>query len=56
MILQLKNKLIFKKRRRSWASTAWGMGLIPGWGTKIPRAGGQKIETNKQIIIIANIS
>ena len=38
--------------KRLWASTAGGMGLIPGWGTKIPHATwhGQKTKTKKQSV------
>ena len=53
-ILQLKNKISkFKKKRekineyqtslvaqllRLLASSAWGLGSVPGWGTEIPNA------------------
>ena len=35
---------------RLCASTSWGTGLIPGWGTKIPHAErcSQKLKTKKQ--------
>ena len=38
IILQLKINKVKKKKKRLCASNAGDMGLIPGWGTKIPNA------------------
>jgi len=39
---------------RLWASTAGDMGLIPGWGTKIPHAEwhNQKVKKKKKVMYI----